>query len=178
LPHLVFRLIYSHRMQTLLWMRRCACWQEHYVSIFERICQSMTNTEANAWSQLLDWTRGPQWRSYKKSLPHSWRHLQPIGQTTISTNQTCQSSQRLNHQPKSTHGGIHGSSHTCSRGCLYQASMGGESLGLVKVWFFCVEEREGREEGVGRCLGEHLHRKRERRDGMGASQEGRNQERG
>jgi hypothetical protein len=28
----------------------------------------------------------------------------PIGKTTISTNQTSQSSQGLNHQPKSTHG--------------------------------------------------------------------------
>jgi hypothetical protein len=29
----------------------------------------------------------------------------PIGRTTISTNQTPQSSQGLNYQPKSTHGG-------------------------------------------------------------------------
>jgi hypothetical protein len=35
----------------------------------------------------------------------------PIGKTTISNNQTLQSSQGLNHQPKSTHGGTHGSSH-------------------------------------------------------------------
>jgi hypothetical protein len=40
----------------------------------------------------------------------------PIGRTTISTNQTLQSSQGLNHQPKSTHGGSHGPSRICSTG--------------------------------------------------------------
>jgi hypothetical protein len=40
----------------------------------------------------------------------------PIGRTTISTNQILQNSQGLNHQPKSTHGGTHGSSHIYSRG--------------------------------------------------------------
>jgi hypothetical protein len=38
-----------------------------------------------------------------------------------------QSSQGLNHQPKSTHGGTHGSSRICSRGWPYWASMGGEA---------------------------------------------------
>jgi hypothetical protein len=40
------------------------------------------------------------------------------GKTTISTNQTPHpllSSQELNHQPKSTHGGTHGISFICSR---------------------------------------------------------------
>jgi hypothetical protein len=44
-----------------------------------------------------------------------------------------QSSQKLNHQPKSTHGGTHGSSHICSRGWACQTSMGGEAIGLVKA---------------------------------------------
>jgi hypothetical protein len=55
-----------------------------------------------------------------------------IGRRTTSTNQTSQSSQELNHHPKSTHGGTHGSSCICSRGWHYLASMGGEALGLVK----------------------------------------------
>jgi hypothetical protein len=29
----------------------------------ERLCQSLTNTYADARSQLLDWAQGPQWRS-------------------------------------------------------------------------------------------------------------------
>ena len=54
----------------------------------------------------------------------------PIRRTTISNNQ---SSQGLNHQPKSTHGGTHGSSYICSRGLPYLASMGGEPLVLWRL---------------------------------------------
>jgi hypothetical protein len=57
----------------------------------------------------------------------------PIGRATISTSQTSQSSQELNHHPKSTHGGMHGSSWICSRGLPYWASLGGESHGPVKT---------------------------------------------
>jgi len=44
-----------------------------------------------------------------------------------------QSSQGLNHQPKSTHGQTHGSSCICSRGWPCWAPMGREALGLVKA---------------------------------------------
>jgi hypothetical protein len=57
------------------------------------------------------------------------------GRTTISTNHIPQNSQGLNHQPKSIHGGTHGSSHICSRRFLYLASMGGEVLGSVEAWW-------------------------------------------
>jgi hypothetical protein len=49
----------------------------------------------------------------------------PTWRATISTNQTSQSSQGLNNQPKITHEGAHGSSCTYSRGLPYLASMGG-----------------------------------------------------
>ena len=55
----------------------------------------------------------------------------PIGRT-ISINQSLQNSHGLNHQPKNTHGGTHGSSYICSRGLPYLASMGGEHLGPVE----------------------------------------------
>ena len=48
--------------------------------------------------------------------------------SSISTNQTPQSFQGLNHQRKSTHGGTHGSSCTHSRGLPYLASMGLEAI--------------------------------------------------
>jgi hypothetical protein len=60
----------------------------------------------------------------------------PIRRTTISTKQIpllLLSSQGLNHQPKNTHGGIHGSSCICSRGWPYLASMEREALGPVKA---------------------------------------------
>ena len=53
----------------------------------------------------------------------------PIGRT-ISTNWTPWSSQSLNHQAKTTHGWIHGSSYISSTGWPYLASMGGEALVL------------------------------------------------
>jgi hypothetical protein len=40
----------------------------------------------------------------------------PTGRLTISTNRIVQSSQGLNHQPKSIHGWVHDSSYICSRG--------------------------------------------------------------
>ena len=53
---------------------------------------------------------------------------------TIITNQNPfpQSSQGLNHQPKST-GGTHGSNCINSRGLPYLASLGGEALGPVEA---------------------------------------------
>ena len=57
----------------------------------------------------------------------------PTGRTTVSTNQTPQSSQELNHQPKSTHGGTYGSSCICSRGWPCLVSMGVEPLAAVEA---------------------------------------------
>ena len=38
-----------------------------------------------------------------------------------------------NHQPKSTHGGTHGSSYICSRRWPFQKSMRGETMGAMKA---------------------------------------------
>jgi hypothetical protein len=73
-----------------------------------------------------------------------------IGGTTISTSQTQQSFQALNHQPKSTHGGTHVSSHKCSTGWPCPASMGGEALDPLKVICPSVEESKCQEAEVGR----------------------------
>jgi hypothetical protein len=53
-----------------------------------------------------------------------------IRRTAISTNQ---SSKGLNPQPRSTHGGTHGSSCICSRGWPCWASMGEEALGPMEA---------------------------------------------
>jgi hypothetical protein len=73
----------------------------------------------------------------------------PIGRTTISTNQTPHSSQAVNHQPRSTHGGTHGSSHICSKGWPCGASMGGQTLGPVKTECPSVGECQDGEARVG-----------------------------
>jgi hypothetical protein len=59
----------------------------------------------------------------------------PIRRITISINQTNfpQSSQELNHQPKSIHGGTHGSTCIWNTGLLYLASIRGESLGPLEA---------------------------------------------
>jgi hypothetical protein len=58
----------------------------------------------------------------------------PIGRTTISTTRPTQSSQGLNHQPKSTHEGTHGSSCICSRGC----SCGAPIEHFIKLQRLCT----------------------------------------
>jgi hypothetical protein len=58
----------------------------------------------------------------------------------------------MNHQPKRTNGGTHGSSHIGSRGWSYRTSMGGEALGPMKAQCPSVEECQDSEVGVGRLV--------------------------
>jgi hypothetical protein len=88
-----------------------------------------------------------------------------IRRTSLSTNRTFQSSQGLNHQPKSTHGGTVGPSRICSRRWPCLASMGEEALGPVKAQCPSVGECEDGEAGVGGWVVEQPHRSRGR--GMG-----------
>jgi hypothetical protein len=88
----------------------------------ERLCHHLSKTKAdttNHWNQ----PRDPNGR-VRESTEGAERNCNPI-RRTISTTRKPQTSQGLNHQPKSTHGGSHGSSYICSRGRPYLASMGG-----------------------------------------------------
>jgi hypothetical protein len=85
---------------------------------------------------------------------------------TISNNQTLQSSQGLNHQPRSTHGGIHGFSCICSRGWPCWASIGGEVH---------VGDNKGGESELGGGR-EHPHRNRGMGEGIAGFQGGRGEE--
>jgi hypothetical protein len=57
----------------------------------------------------------------------------PIGRTTVSINQTPQNSQGLNHQSKSMHGSVHGSTYICSRGLPHLESVQREVPGPVEA---------------------------------------------
>jgi hypothetical protein len=65
----------------------------------------------------IHWTRVPN-EGARERTQGAQGVCSPIGGITIWTNQYPQSSLGLNHQPKSTHGGTHGSSCICNRGGL------------------------------------------------------------
>jgi hypothetical protein len=69
----------------------------------------------------------------RKRIEGAEEDCNPIGRTTISTNLNIQSSQGLNHQPKSSHGGTQDSSYICTRELPYLASMGVEAFGPVEA---------------------------------------------
>jgi hypothetical protein len=74
----------------------------------------------------------------------------PTVRTTISTNQSAKSSQKLSHQKRNTHG----SSCICCRGWPCHASMGREVLGSMKARLMPqCRITEGREMGVGGGVG-------------------------
>jgi hypothetical protein len=56
-----------------------------------------------------------------------------IGEAMVSTGQTPQNSWQLDHQPKNTHRGTHGSSHICGREWLCWASVRGAALGPESI---------------------------------------------
>jgi hypothetical protein len=93
------------------------------------------------------------------------RVLQPHRKNSIINHQELPG---LNHQPRSTRGGTHGSSSICSRRWPCQASIGEKALGLLR--FQCpksVGECQSRTVGVGGLEGSHPHRRRRRGNGIG-----------
>jgi hypothetical protein len=138
LPHLGIHPICRHQTQTLLWMPRSTCWQEPGIAVLwealpEPDQDRCVSSAANNRTEHGNLNGGVRGRTEGAERVYS-----PI--RSISTNQIPQSSQWLNHRPKSTHGGTHGSSCICSRGLSYLESMRGEALGPMKVWFSSVEE--------------------------------------
>jgi len=74
----------------------------------------------------------------------------PIGRTTIPTNQTAQSSQGLNHHSKSAHGPMAPATYVAEDGWPCRASMEGEAFGPVNARCPSVGKCHGREaEGSG-----------------------------
>ena len=98
-------------------------------------------------------TTGRSTGSPTEELEQSLKEVcKPIRRTIISTNQTPQSSQGLNYQPKSTHGVTHGSSHIYSKGWPNRKRRGHWSW---EGWIPHVRECQGREVGMGGCVVEN-----------------------
>jgi hypothetical protein len=151
LPHLGIYPIYRHQTQTLLWMPKSACWQEPNIAVSWEDLPEPDKYRGECSQPAI----GLSTRSRMEELGKDWRNwrgLQTIWRATIWTNQTHtpQGSLGLNHQPRSTYVGTHGSSCICSRGWWpYLTSMGGEALGPMKAWYPSVGESQGSEVGVG-----------------------------
>ena len=92
-------------------------------------------------------------KELEKGLKDYEEVCNPIGRTTIWTNQTPKSSQNLPPTKERTYGATHGFSWICSRGWCCLASVKGEVLGPVKAWCYSVEECQGKEVGVGEGWG-------------------------
>jgi hypothetical protein len=75
------------------------------------------------------------------------RICSPVEGGTVLTGQTPWSFQGLDHQPKSTCEGIHGSGCICGRGWPCWTSVGGEALGPEVIGCPSVEEYQGRKGG-------------------------------
>jgi hypothetical protein len=79
----------------------------------ERLCQSLTNTEADSLSQPLDWAQGPRWWSQtEKGLKELRVFVAPWVKQPYQPAKP-HSSCWLDHQPNRTHGGTHDSGDIC-----------------------------------------------------------------
>jgi hypothetical protein len=102
----------------------------------ESLCQNLLiilwRLEANHWTEHRVPNGGIRGRTEgAEGFATSWEEQQYPTNQTLSL--APQSFQRLNHQPKNTCGGIHGSSCICSRGWPCLELMGEEALGFVKA---------------------------------------------
>ena len=125
LPHLGIHPIWKYQIQTLLPMPRRACWQEPCIAVPWEALPEPDQYRCEWMQPNIGLSSGTPIEELCKDW-RSWRDVQPHRKNN-NINQP-------DHQPKSTHGGTHGSSCICSRGWPYRASMGGEALGLVQAW--------------------------------------------
>jgi hypothetical protein len=93
----------------------------------ERLYQHLTETDADIHSQSMNWAHEPLWKSQGRT-EGAEGDGNPIGRTTVLTNRTTQTSQRLSHQPKSIHGLVLGPCYIGSRGLSCLASVEGMCL--------------------------------------------------
>ena len=106
----------------------------------ERLCQSLMYTEAEAYSQPLDWAQGCLLKELEKGLKELRGFAAPWKEQQRQQARTPGSSQGLDHQPNNTHGTTHGPDHICGWRWPCWTSVGGETLGLENIRCPCVGE--------------------------------------
>jgi hypothetical protein len=124
LSHLGIHSGYSHQTLILLLMLRGACWKEPDIAVSWEALPEPYKYRGGCSQPTIALSAGVPNGGVRERTEGAEGACNHIGRTTISTNQTSQSSQGLSHQPRSTHG----SGCMCSRGWPWQASMGGEVL--------------------------------------------------
>ena len=114
----------------------------------ERLCQRQT------WIlTATHWTEFGVSEEMEKGRKELTDFVAPMGGATVSTVQIPRSSQGLDHQPKRTYGGTHGSSHICDRGWPCWTSVGEVALGPDGFCRPIVGKCQGRKTGVGGWYG-------------------------
>jgi hypothetical protein len=109
--------------------------------LFQTLCPNMVTAKHWTYHKVSKW-------KVRERTEGAEGICNPKGGTTITTNQTPKGSHGLNHQPRSTRGGTHSSSHICSRGWTRGGSMGEEALGPMKArWPNLGEWKAGRGDG-------------------------------
>jgi len=103
-------------------MPRNICWQGPVIAVPWEVVPASYQYRFRC-SQPSEWAWGHQWKRKGKDW-RNWRGLQLHKKNNI--NWSTQSSQGLNHQPKSIYGGSQNSRYICSRGWPYLIAMGGK----------------------------------------------------
>ena len=129
--HLNIHRIYSHQNQTLLWMLTSASWQEPDITVSWGVLTVPGKYRSGCTQLSIRWSTGSPMKELEK-VPKKLKGF--AAPKEEQDNQYPQSSQGLKYQPKSTHGGTHGSSCLCSRWLPYLNQWDGRPLVLWRFY--------------------------------------------
>jgi hypothetical protein len=102
LPHLGIHPINSHQTLTLLWMLRNVCWKKPDIVVSWEALARALQIQSQMFAGNHCTECGLPNEGVRERTEGAEGVCNPIGRTTIPTNQTPQSSQGLNHQPEYT----------------------------------------------------------------------------
>jgi hypothetical protein len=150
----------------------CRCWEVFADGSLiwlspERLCQSLTNTEVDASSQSLDWARESLDGGVGEGTEGVEQVCSPMEGAKISTGQTCPELPRTGPPTKEhTWRDPWHWLHIWQKMAVLDIS-GRRGPWARGWWMPRMTEQEDRKMGVSGWVGEHPHRSRGRRDGIG-----------